>query len=106
MRIRTKSSVMLLGLPAVLMTALFSTLFSVTFQKDYAKAQESVRIGAEAVRDSITLELSKGFELIRGVSANPVALRALNQMSHMVELSLQLSRIVAQLQEKFGKFRT
>lgn len=83
MRIRTKSSVMLLGLPAVLMTALFSTLFSVTFQKDYAKAQESVRIGAEAVRDSITLELSKGFELIRGVSANPVALRALNQMSRI-----------------------
>ena len=79
--IKTKALIFLVVVPLVLIVVLAGTLFVVDFNKDLRNAQTMLRANSYNIRDAVTIEIAKGFELLRTVATNPVAARVVRRMA-------------------------
>lgn len=79
--IKSRTLLLSISLPIVLVVLLGSALLTVQYRSSIEKSRELLRSTSREVRDSIALELAESFELLRNISVNPLTERVLNRMN-------------------------
>lgn len=81
--IKAKTLLLSILLPVVLVLVLTVSLFVVEFNSNIGKAKEQLEYLSFEVRDSIVIELSESFEMLRNLSVNPLTERVLIRMNQV-----------------------